>query len=141
PELTASFMCYFVLTSQCYFVLTSDIVVLSLGHDRDTELSQCLRVGQGWAAAHRLGGVLYLRERDHVADIVEPEYQHHKAVKTERHAGVRRNAVLEGFEQEAELFVSLLVRHAEQVEHLRLDLGVVYTHRTAAGFGAVDDDV
>ena len=48
---------------------------------------------------------------------------------------------LEGFEQESELFGRLFMAHSEQIEHLRLDFGVVDSDRTASRFVAVDDDI
>ena len=59
----------------------------------------------------------------------------------ERDAAVRRRAVAQRLEQEAEARLGLLVGDAERVEHLLLDVRVVDTDRAAADLRAVEHDV
>ena len=84
---------------------------------------------------------LRLRERDHVADRFGAAHQRRDAVEAERDAAVRRRAVGERVEQEAELAPLVLRADAERLEHLRLDLGAVDPHRAAADLPAVQHDV
>jgi hypothetical protein len=91
--------------------------------------------------AHQVRARLRLRERDHVADVVGPREVHHEPVEPERDPAVRRRAVAERLEQEAELRVRLGLAHPEQVEDLLLDVLPVDTDRPAADLGAVDDHV
>ena len=70
-----------------------------------------------------------------------PDEQHADAVPAERDAAVRRRAVLERLEQEAELVLRLLRRDAEQVEDPALHVGAVDTDAAAADLVAVADDV
>ena len=64
--------------------------------------SCCSSTGLG-ACVSRSLRALRLRERDHVADRLGAGHQHDDAVEAERDAAVRRRAVLERVEQEAEL--------------------------------------
>ena len=59
----------------------------------------------------------------------------------ERDAAVRRRAHRERVEQEAELRALLLGRDPEQVEDLRLQLGLVDPERAAGELDAVADEV
>src|SRR5262245_34151897 len=63
--------------------------------------------GEGVEAGGGLG------EGDHVADAGRAGQQHHHAVPAERDAAVRRRAVLERVEQEAELGAGLLGGQAD----------------------------
>ena len=62
-------------------------------------------------------------------------------VDAERHAAVRRRAVGERLEQEAEALLRLVRADAERLEHLLLHLGVADTDRAAADLPAVEDHV
>src|SRR5262245_11089282 len=84
------------------------------------------RAGPGIESAAGLG------ERDDLADRAHPGEQHADPVPTERDAAVWWRAVLERFEQEAELVVRVLGRDAEQVEHPPLHIRAVDTDRAAA---------
>ena len=59
----------------------------------------------------------------------------------EREAAVRRRAVAQRVQQEAEARLGLLGVDAEDVEHLLLDLGLVDTDRAAADLDAVEHEV
>ena len=50
---------------------------------------------------------------------------------------MRRRAVLQRVEQEAEFLLLILLADAKRLEHLRLDLGSVDAHRSAADFPTV----
>ena len=67
-----------------------------------------------------------------------PGEDRHDPVDPERDATVRRRAVLERVEQEAEAPLRLLRADAERVEDLLLDLGGVDTDRAAADLDAVE---
>src|SRR5690606_36872430 len=69
----------------------------------DEQLGQLGLVGRGRAAGHQILTLLRLGERDHVAEAVRAGHQHRQAIDAERDPAVRRRAVLEGVEQEAEL--------------------------------------
>ena len=82
-----------------------------------------------------------LGERDDVADRVAAGEQRDDPVEPEREPAVRRRAVAQRVEQEAEARLRLLLGDAERGEHLLLDLGAVDTDRAAADLDAVDHDV
>ena len=54
---------------------------------------------------------------------------------------MRRRAVFEGFNQEAELFIAVLLRQTQYLEHLRLQILVMDSDRTAAQLYAVQNDI
>jgi hypothetical protein len=68
--------------------------------------ARCSAVIGGRRPGQRVLAAAGLRERDHVAHRVRAGEQHADAVPAERDPAVRRRAVLEGLEQEAELLVS-----------------------------------
>ena len=63
------------------------------------------------------------------------------AVEAERDAAMRRRAVLERFEEEAEAVLRVLVADAEQPEHRGSGSRVVDTNAAAAELPAVEHDV
>ena len=91
--------------------------------------------------AHRLTGVLHLREGDDVADGVLLEHQHDHAVQAVGHTAVRRRTELVGVHQETEALAGLLLGKAEGVEHTVLQCGIIDTHRAAAHLDTVQYDV
>ncbi len=95
-------------------------------------------VGRG---GHQLGRLLRLGERDHVAQRVGAGQEHGEAVQAERDAAVRRRAVAQRLEQEAEAALRLVVRDAEQVEHLGLHVRAVDADGAAADLGSVEHQV
>src|SRR5699024_12680965 len=75
------------------------------------------------------------------ADRVLPREQRHDAVPAEGDAAVRRGAVLERLQQEAELLLRLLLVDAHQAEDALLDGLVMDADGAAADLIAVADDV
>ena len=70
-----------------------------------------------------------------------PDEQRADAVPAERDAAVRRRAVAERVEQEAELLLRLVLGQAHHREHPLLHVAAVDTDRPAADLVAVADDV
>ena len=66
------------------------------------QLLELLRVDRRRRAGHQVDGGGGLRERDHLADRRLARQERHHAVEAERDAAVRRRAVFERFEEEAE---------------------------------------
>jgi hypothetical protein len=93
---------------------------------------------EGGHQALRAGG---LGEGDHVADRFGAGHQRRDAVDAEGDAAVRRRAVAQRFEQEAELAFRLFRADAEQVEHRRLHLRAMDADRAAADLVAVEHHV
>ena len=92
-------------------------------------------------AGQRIGAAGRLRERDHVADLLAPGEQRDDPVDAHRDPAVRRRAVAQRVEQEAEPRLGLLRADPEQLEHALLDLEPVDTDRAAADLGAVEHEV
>jgi hypothetical protein len=84
---------------------------------------------------------LRLREGDHVAERLGAGHQRDEAVQAEGDAAVRRRAVLQRVEQEAELGLRLFGADVQRAEHLALHLFAVDTHRAAADLPAVEHHV
>src|SRR5205814_9885274 len=61
--------------------------------------------------------------------------------EAEGDAAVRRSAVAEGFEQESESRLRILVADAEGAEHSRLQVGTIDADRSAAELESVEHDV
>ena len=98
----------------------------------DVDVLQLLEVDFARALVHRARSARVLRERDEVTDGFFTFHGSHHAVQTEGEAAVRRSAVLEGVDEEAELFLHLFFGEAEQAEHLL---------RTTADFNTVKNKV
>jgi hypothetical protein len=86
-------------------------------------------------------GALCLGEGDHVADGFRAGHHRHDTVQTERQPAMRRRAVLQRVEQEAELELRLFHADVERAEHLRLHRFLMDTHRAAADFRTVQGEV
>src|SRR3954464_1134088 len=78
-----------------------------------------------------------LGEGDDLADGVRPRQQRADAVPAEGDAAVRRGAVREGLEQEAELLLGVLLRQSHHREDALLDVGTVDTDGPATDLVAV----
>lgn len=102
---------------------------------------ELFRVEFARGVEHDVTSAVVLREGDAVADGVELGEDAHEAVETESKAGVRRSAILEGVDEEAELDHGLLRCESEDAEHLLLQLAVVDTEAAAADLDAVADEV
>ena len=85
---------------------------------------------------HEVAAGLRLREGDDVADVVGAHDVHHEPVETERDAAVRRGAVLESPEQEAELGLRLVGAEPDQFEDLLLHVLPVDAFEQDAVVGA-----
>src|SRR3954452_24162493 len=110
-------------------------------HDAQPELGE-LRAGDlRRGTAHRVEAGLVLRESDHVAKIRLAREHHRHPVDTERYPPVRRRAHRECVEEETELRALILGAHREQVEDLRLDVGLVDPERPASELVPVHDQV
>src|SRR6185369_5823677 len=72
------------------------------GDDADAELLQLLVVDAGGRARQRVQAGLRLREGDDLADVLLAREARHQPVDAERETAVRRGAVAERGEEEAE---------------------------------------
>ena len=107
----------------------------------DVQLAQLLLVDRARRVGEQVLRALRLREGDHVAERLGAGHQHHEAVEADRDAAVRRRAVLQRVEQEAELGARFLGVDLERAEHLALHVLAVDPHRAAAELEAVQHDV
>ena len=107
----------------------------------DVQLLELPRVDQAGGSCHQIGSLCRLGKRDAIADVGQPGVEHHQAVDAERDAAMRRCAVAEGAEKEAELLLCLFGRKTEQREDLRLNQVVVAADRAAAAFLTIDHQV
>ena len=105
------------------------------------QLAQLLLVDRARRVGEQVLRALRLREGDHVAQRLGAGHQHHEAVEADGDAAVRRRAVLQRVEQEAELGARFLGVDLERAEHLALHVLAVDPHRAAAELEAVQDDV
>ena len=101
----------------------------------------CEVAGRGGGVDHEVDGAGGLGEGDDLAQAGGAGQDHDDAVEAEGDAAVRRRAVLQGVEEEAETFVGLFVRHAERAEDLGLHVLAVDTDGAGAKLVAVEDDV
>src|SRR5688572_3176918 len=91
-----------------------------------------VRRDRSGSGGERVEAATGLGEGDHVADRLGARQQGHDAVPAERQATVRRGAVLEGVQQEAELLLGLDLVEAHDREHPLLHVLAVDTDRAAA---------
>src|SRR5690606_12991237 len=117
------------------------LVLVGLGLRVDAGFLALLgRDGRG-CRGQRVVAATGLREGDDLADRVGTREQRDRAVPAERDAAVRRRAVLERVEQEAELLLGLLGADAHDLEDALLHVLAVDTDRAATDLVAVADDV
>jgi len=88
-------------------------------------------------AGHQAVGTLGLGEGDDVADRLGTAHQGDETVETEGEATVRRRAIFQRIEQEAELVLTLCLADVERGEHLLLNLLTVDPNGAATDFPAV----
>ena len=84
----------------------------SVGHTHgsrlpDVQLLELPGVDGARGAGHEVGALGGLGEGDAVADVGQPGVEHDQPVEPQRDAAVRRRAVAQGAEQEAELLLGL----------------------------------
>src|SRR5207253_5788513 len=82
----------------------------------NAELAQLFLVHRARRVHQQVLRALRLRERDHIADRIDAGHQRDQPIEPEGDAAMRRGAVLEGLEQEAELGARLVLRDAERLE-------------------------
>ena len=82
-----------------------------------------------------------LRERNHFADGSFARQDHHQAVQAQRDSAVRRRAVFQRFQQEAEAPLGFFLGEPERGENLRLHVAAMNTNRARAQFHAVQHQV
>lgn len=107
----------------------------------NVQFAQCLGIHQPRCLSHNAGSTLGFREGDYFTDRLGAGHQHHQTVQTEGQTTVRRRAVFQGVEQEAELLFLFRFADTQQTEHRLLHFLAVDTDRTATQFGAVQDHV
>src|SRR3954462_13517040 len=103
----------------------------------DAELAQLLLMHRTRRMHQHVLRALRLRKGDNVADRFRAGHQRHQAVEAEGDAAVRRCAVWQVVEKEAELRSRFLVRDAERLEYLGLHVGAMDTYRPTANLPAV----
>ena len=102
---------------------------------------ELFRVEHARGVEHHVAAAVVLREGDTVADGVEFCEDAHEAVETESKSCVRRCAIFECVDEEAELGHSALRCETEYLEHLLLQFAVVDTQTASADLDAVAHEV
>src|SRR4029453_19100203 len=82
----------------------------------DVQFTQLLLVHRTGGAGEQALRALRLGERNHVADALGARHQRDETIEAERQAAVRRRAVLQRVQQEAELELCLLGADLERIE-------------------------
>jgi hypothetical protein len=93
------------------------------------------RFGQRALRALRLG------KRDDIANRIGATQQHDQPVEAERNAAVRRRAILQRFQQEAELRLSLFLADPQQIQNPQLDVATMIANATTADFAPVEHHI
>ncbi len=107
----------------------------------DVQLLQLLLIHRAGRVGQQALGALGFGEGDDVADALGAGHHGDDAVQAEGDAAMRRGAVLQRVEQEAELGAGLVGADLERGEHLALHFGAVDAHRAAADLPAVEHHV
>ena len=105
------------------------------------QLAQLLLVHRRRRLGQQALGALGLGEGDHVADRLGAGHHRHDPVETEGQATVRRRAIAQRIEQEAELGLGLLGIDGQRPEDLALHLLAVDAHRATADLPAIERQV
>src|SRR5690242_12277427 len=117
------------------------VCLLRLFCDLQRQLVELLLVHRRRRACQWVCLARSLRKRDYLSDAVAVSQHRDYAVDAEGNSAVRRGAVLEGVEEEAEALLGLVLGDAECPEDLLLHVGAVDTDRAAADLPAVPDHV
>src|SRR5215213_1650874 len=107
----------------------------------DSSLFALVRSDRRWSIGEWIHATAGLRKGDDVTDGVGSGQQSADAVPSKSDPAVRRRAVVERLQQEAELFLCLVLRQPHYSEHTLLNVPTVDTDRAAADLIAVADDV
>src|SRR5215475_7214776 len=107
----------------------------------DFQLGQLSRRHGARGIGHEIGPARHLREGDHFAQRFGLREEHHGPVESDGDSAVRRRAVTERVQEEAEFFARLFFAHSERLEDSRLYVRAVDSDRAAAQLGAVEDQV
>src|SRR6058998_452253 len=94
----------------------------------NVQLAQLLLVHRRRSMREQVLRALRLGKGDDVADGVRSRHHRDDAVEAERDAAVRRRAVLERVQQEAEFLLRLFGADRQRAEHLRLHFLAVDAH-------------
>src|SRR4051812_22641761 len=105
------------------------------------QLAQLFRVHRGGRPSHEIGGIRGLRERDYLANRGLAAEDRDHTVEPEGDAPVRRRAVFERLQEEAEPRPRLLLRNAEPAKDPRLQRRVVNTDAAAADLRSVQHEI
>ena len=93
--------------------------------EANTEFGELARSDRQRPTGHQVGAGLGLRERDDLSDVVLARQHRDEAIEPDGKPAVRRGAVTQCAEQEAEARFGLFVRDAEGPEHRALHVGTV----------------
>ena len=118
-------------------------MLLCLRRRRNAQLQhfQLLGIDKIRRARHQIGCVAHFREGNHVAQGIRTKQLHHKPVKPESESPVRRRAVLEGINHEAEAGAGGFLGEAQGAEHQCLHVRAVDTNRAGTQLNAVQHHV
>ena len=111
------------------------------GDGLEAKLAELLVADGGRCVDHEVDGFGGFGEGDDFAEGLGSGEDHDDAVEAEGDAAVRRCAVLERVEEEAEAGLGFFVRHTQRAEDLGLDVLAMDTDGAGAELGAVEDDV
>ncbi len=107
-------------------------IVTRRRQETQAERGELRRINGSRGARHRVGAGLRLRKRDHFADVLLAREDRHEPVDADREPAVRRRAIAERSEEEAEARGGFLGADAEQVEDALLQLRLVDPDRSAS---------
>ncbi len=91
--------------------------------------------------AHQIDRLGRLGEGDHLTDRLLAGQKHDDPVQSQRDAAMRRSAVAECLQQEAESLFRFLTLDAQGIENLALYVLAMNTDRTPSDLDSVEDDV
>ena len=106
------------------------LAVLALQRHANVQFFQLLIGHRGRGVGHKVDGFGGFREGDDFAQAGGAGEEHHDAVEAESDAAVRRGAVFERVEEEAEAGAGFLVADAEGLEDLLLNVFAVNSDGT-----------
>src|SRR5438094_8568767 len=107
----------------------------------EAQFPELFGIRRSRCVGHGFFGLLVLRKRNHLADRLLAGGEHHHAVEPVSEAAVRRSAVSEGVEQEAEATFGVLAGHTQPAEDPLLHFRVMDPYAARAKFGAIEDEV
>src|SRR5262245_24252920 len=125
-----------------WFAISSGkILILGIVPELQTQIPKLLLGNLRRRSRHQVCRPGRLREGDDVTQRCLTSEDHDHSIQAQRNSAMRRGAVLQGFQEKAELVARFLFRKAESSEDSRLNIAAVNSYGAAADLRTVQHEI